>query len=128
MVRLEGRTYSVGSTYWDLNKFGARSGENIVTSTLFYLAAAELSDTQKRVGFIKSPRFLKTTQYAFNDGRGISGSLTDLNRQIESLLLKFGDDRGFIELLRLTIISKKGENPPDLLYHYEPKFRFMPGI
>jgi len=127
MVRLGGRVLSVGSTYWDLNKFGARSGDRIVTSTLFYMAEAELSDTQKRVGFIKTPRYIKTTQYAYNDGRGVAGSLTELNTKLKTLLLAFGET-GFIELLRLTIVSQVGDTPPDLFYYYEPRFRVLPGI
>ena len=124
MARLEGDIYTVGDTYWDLNKFGAQSGRDIVTTTLFYLYERELSDVQRRSSFIESPTYMTTSRYALDGGGGISSSLTELNDRLASKFGELTDTSGFIEVLRMVIVSKEAPSPPDVHFTYEHRFRF----
>jgi len=127
VIRINGILYSVGNTYWDLNKFGAQSGDNIVTSMMYYIAESKLSDTQLNTRFIRSPSIFRSKQYALNDGMGISSSMTELNDTLQNFFT-YNDRSGFIEIMRLTVISKKAPDMPDIYSHYEPRYRILPSI
>ncbi len=128
MIRLDGRTYAVGETYWDLNSKGAQAGEDIVTSTLFYLHASSISDTQKNTNIINSPSYFTSKRYSLNQGGGISSSLTELNNIIALYLGDNSSKLGFIEILRMVIISKKAPEAPEISFKYEKKFRFHSAV
>lgn len=124
MARIEGEIYTVGDTYWDLNKFGAQAGCDTVTTTLFYLYEQDLSDIQRRSSFIESPSCIKTKRYALDGGGGISSSLTELNDRLARKLGDLMDSSGFIEIMRMVVVSKCAPEPPDIHFTYESRFRF----
>lgn len=128
IVRIDGLLYSVGNTYWDLNKFGAQSGKDIVTSLLFYLYKPTISDTQLKTKFIQTPNILRTAQYNLADGRGISSSMTELNNAIQTIFSNNDGESSFIEIVRLTVVSKKAPYSPDVYSYYESKYRVLPTI
>ncbi len=124
VVRLDGEIFTVGDSYWDLNKFGAQAGHETVTTTLFYIYGKELSETQRSSSFIEAPSYITTARYSLAEGGGISSSLTELNNR---LTVKFGDSTdttSFVEVMRLVVISKKAPSPPDIHFTYENRYRF----
>ena len=127
LISISGLLYSMGTTYWDLNKFGAQSGDDIVTSTLFYITDMGLSDHQKMTKFIQTPLYTKTTQYNFDDGGGIASSLTELNNYIQKYLADHTTN-SFIEIMRLVVVSHKAPQDAEIFTHYEPKFRRQPTL
>jgi hypothetical protein len=128
IIAVGGEMYSVGNTYWDLNQFGAAAGDNIVSGALFYISHVDISESQRGKRFISVPSYMKTTKYNFSDGGGISSALTELNERLQQFFSKIGTTDGFIEIMRLIIISKKSPEQPETLIYYEPKYRVMPEI
>lgn len=119
MVTLSGDIYSVGCSTWDLAMMGGQSGEDIVTVAMFYLDKAALSDVQEKSRFIEAPKRMLTSRYKFEEGRGLSSALTELNQTIEAM----GDIPGFVELLKVVVQSQPAPEPPILSFFYEPRFR-----
>lgn len=122
LARIQGSMYNIGENHYDLNKFGAQSGENMVVSTLFYLLGSSISETQKKTKFIESPSYIQSGRYSYDEGMGLSSALTELNLKL-SRILQEGPE-GFIDVLRMTVISQKEPLPPEITFHYENKFRY----
>lgn len=120
IVHLAGSTFSIGGSYWDLNKLGGQAGGNIVTAAVFYLDYSRLSDTQLRTHMIESPQLMLSSRYNLDDGGGISSALLDLRQQVGNV----GD--GFVEVLKCIVIGRPYGLPPTLVLRYEPMFRVVP--
>lgn len=125
LVTINNVLFSVGTTHYDLNHFGAASGDNTLTTTLFYIDPQEITPGQRDSGFILAPSYKKTMPRKNDtEGRAIGSSYNELNKFINSKVADSG--LPVIELLRMTIVS--GPTDPSIFLYYDSKFRVPPAF